>query len=436
MRADLLHQPLLCTLVSAISLLGIARVALAQEASRLENAFRRIDQNGDQQLSTDELSRFPQLINRLRGADENGDETINFGEFQAQLVRRALATDPRNGNLEVENWVREVTVGASRRRYRVHLPESYDPERANPVVIVFHGGGGNPDSMVRISGLDEKADEAGFIVVYPYGSGRDPNRSLTFNAGSVGGYAKQHGIDDVEFTRALIEDLGTAVNLDQERVYATGFSNGAMMAYRVASELSDLIAAIAPVAGPMGMDTCKPTRPVSVLHFHGTADALAPFEGGKGKGTSNVPSFLRPEFRSVAFSLDKWVEANGCDQEPKVEKLPDRADDGMTVIRKTWGNGREDSEVVLVEIRGGGHTWPGNKPPVALLGESTEDISANDLMWEFFLKHPQKPAEKLAPEAPEPGSPKATDAAWDATGRRQPFESIHTPSLHQFPRGA
>ncbi len=95
---------------------------------------------------------------------------------------------------------------------------------------------------------------------------------------------------------------------------------------------------------------------------------LAPFEGGAGQGTSKVPAFLRPKFFSVDYSIKNWVKANSCDAEPRVEKLPDRADDGMRVVRKTRSNGKEGSDVVLIEIEGGGHNWPGMTPPVAFLG--------------------------------------------------------------------
>ena len=100
-------------------------------------------------------------------------------------------------------------------------------------------------------------------------------------------------IDDVEFTRKVLDDLATTATIDSKRVFATGMSNGGIMSYRLASELSDQIAAIAPVGGPMGTDTCKPKRPVSVIHLHGTDDEPAPFKGGKGKGLSGT------EFYSV-----------------------------------------------------------------------------------------------------------------------------------------
>jgi polyhydroxybutyrate depolymerase len=154
--------------------------------------------------------------------------------------------------------------------------------------------------------------------------------------------------------------------------------------------LSDRIAAIAPVGGPLMMDACRPKRPVSVMHFHGTADEFAPFRGGYGKGILGRSGVTR--FNSVDHAIRNWVKANGCVAEPAVVALPDRVDDGMRVTRKTWGGCTDGAEVVLIEIEGGGHTWPGMQPPLAMLGRSTKDISANDLMWEFFQKHPLKPS--------------------------------------------
>ena len=149
---------------------------------------------------------------------------------------------------------RTITVGNLQRRYRVHVPKIYDAGHPTPVIVVFHGGGGNPQSMVRLSGLNAKSDEAGFIVVYPFGSGLDLADSLlTFNGGECCGYAMQRKIDDVGFTRALLDDLATVANVDADRVFATGLSNGGIMAHYLASELSDRIAAIAPVGGPLMM---------------------------------------------------------------------------------------------------------------------------------------------------------------------------------------
>jgi polyhydroxybutyrate depolymerase len=294
---------------------------------------------------------------------------------------------------------RTITVGDLQRRYRVHVPKKYDPANPTPVVLVFHGGGGNPESMVRLTGMNAKSDEAGFIVVYPFGTGKLADALLTFNGGGCCGYAMDNKVDDVAFTRTLLDDLATVVSVDTNRVFATGLSNGGIMSHYVASELSDRIAAIAPVGGPLMMDAPNAKRPVSIMHFHGTGDEFAPFKGGFGKGPLGRAGIT--EFRSVDHTIQSWVKANGCKPEPEVVALPDKADDGMKCTRKTWSGGKDGSEVVLIEIENGGHTWPGNEPIVAMLGKSTKDISANDLMWEFFQKHPMKPASSTK-EEPKP----------------------------------
>ena len=295
----------------------------------------------------------------------------------------------RNGKLTAGDHMRTLRVGELERRYRVYIPKKCDASKATPVIVVFHGGGGNPESMIRLTGMNTKADEAGFLVVYPFGTGKLANTLLTFNGGECCGYAMDNKVDDVGFTRELLDDLAKVANIDADRVFATGLSNGGIMAHYLASELSDRIAAIAPVGGPLMQEAPHNKRPVPVMHFHGTADAFAPFQGGFGKGFLGRNGITK--FRSVDHTIQNWVKANGCNTEPEIMPLPDNAADGMKVTRKTWGGGKADSEVVLIEIEGGGHTWPGKKPIVSLLGESTMDISANDLMWEFFQKHPRKP---------------------------------------------
>jgi polyhydroxybutyrate depolymerase len=187
--------------------------------------------------------------------------------------------------------------------------------------------------------------------------------------------------DDVAFIGKLLDDLGTLVKVDEKRVYACGMSNGAMMCYRLAAELSGRIAAIAPVAGTIAVDQSKPKRPVPVIHFHGTKDTLVPF--GKGK----APAFMK--LKGVEESVRTWVKLNGCGEKARTETIS-RDSDEMKVIRKTYGGGKGGSEVVLVVIEGGGHTWPGQQPPVGFIGKSAKNVSANDLMWDFFQKHKLK----------------------------------------------
>ena len=275
---------------------------------------------------------------------------------------------------------RTLTLGDLKRTYLVHIPKSYDRKNPAPVVLALHGAAMNGPMMVWFSGLNDKADQEGFIVVYPSGTGTNP--FLTWNAG---GFWKRTGgkADDVAFIGKLLDDLGTVVTVDEKRVYACGMSNGAMMCYRLAAELSDRIAAIAPVAGTIAVEESNPNRPVSVIHFHGTADPLVPFDGPKGK----KPAFMK--FNSVDDSIQTWVKLDGCDSKPKTDALSKDGDD-MKVTRTTYEGGKDGTKVVLVVIEGGGHTWPGMRQPAAFLGKSAMNISANDLMWEFFKKHPMK----------------------------------------------
>ena len=277
---------------------------------------------------------------------------------------------------------RTFAAGGLSRSYVVHVPEGHDQKTPMPVVLALHGATMNGPMMAWFSGLNRKADEAGFITVYPNGTGRFS--SFTWNGGNCCGLAMQNHVDDVAFINALLDELMGSYNVDTRRIYATGISNGAVMAYRLASELSDRIAAIAPVSGSMGTEISHPNRPMPILHFHGTMDEYVPFLGGKGK-----KSITGTDFWPVDQSIRSWVKSNGCDETPKIE-LSSKSGDELTVTRKTYALGNDGSEVVLVVIEGGGHTWPGVRSPAVTLGKSALNISANTLMWEFFEKHPMK----------------------------------------------
>ena len=283
--------------------------------------------------------------------------------------------------LAAGDHTRTLTVGGLKRTYLVHVPKGYDSKTPTPVVLALHGAAMNGPMMVWFSGLTEKSDDAGFVVVYPSGTGVGP--FLTWNAGGFTGKMAEGKVDDVAFIGKLLDDLATVVNVDEKRVYACGMSNGGMMCYRLAAELSDRIAAIAPVAGTIAIDESKPKRPVPVLHFHGTKDTFVPFELTKGKS----PAFMK--LKGVEDSIQTWVKLNGCDEKPKAETLSKEGDE-MKVTRTTYGGGKDGSEVVLIVIEDGGHTWPGMKPPASFMGKSALNVSANDLIWEFFQKHKLK----------------------------------------------
>ncbi len=280
-------------------------------------------------------------------------------------------------------WVRPgktryLRVGGLKRSYLIHFPKGYNPKTPTPVVLALHGATMNGPMMAWFCGLNRTADEAGFIAVYPNGTGSFS--SLNWNAGTCCGDAVQKNVDDVAFINAVLDDLIQSCNVDVRRIYVTGMSNGGMMAYRLASELSHRLAAVAPVAGTMGTRTCHPSRPVPILHFHGTDDKFMPYGGGRSPSGKLL--------YSVDHSLQSWVKVNGCDEQPTTTVLSE-SDDEMKVTQKTYQNA-DGVEVVLVEIEGGGHTWPGMSPPAADLGKSALHVSANKLMSEFFEKHTLK----------------------------------------------
>ncbi len=216
----------------------------------------------------------------------------------------------------------------------------------------------------------------------PNGSGHNPNL-LTWNGGNCCGYAMRQNVNDVGLCVRAGGSGPASPGSMRRRIFATGISNGGVMAYRLASELSDRIASIASVAGPMGTETCRPTRPVSVLHFHGTADDFAPYNGGRGS-----KSFSQADFRSVDFTIRQWIEANGCpaaglgDPPSAGDRRPDERHANDVGTRK----GGERSRA-LHDRRRRPHV-AGPLPFSRFSDCQPRQISANDVMWEFFYRHP------------------------------------------------
>lgn len=277
---------------------------------------------------------------------------------------------------------RYLNVDQVKRNYLVHVPRLYDGKTPTPVVLALHGATMTAKVMESLTGLNKKADEETFIVVYPNGTGPTPFL-YTWNAGGFSGFLAKGKNDDIAFLGKVLDDVESVLKVDRARVYACGLSNGAMMCYRLAAEMSDRIAAIAPVAGTIACEKCTPRRPVPVLHIHGTADALVPYTGSK----KDYEAYFK--FASVEDSVRTWVKLNGCANEPEVvEVLPTR--DKYKVICKKYNSGKDGAEVVLYVVEGGGHTWPGRPVAGGFLGPVTYNIRANDAIWEFFQRHPMK----------------------------------------------
>ena len=280
---------------------------------------------------------------------------------------------------------RTIEHGGKQRTYRLHVPSGFTKAKPVPLVIVLHGFGANGKITEVLTGFTPLADKHGFAVVYPDGLLSmwrfwEPEGPV---AKTKIARAKAARADDVGFIEHMIEQLIKEGVADRRRVYVTGISNGAYMTHRLACDLGDKIAAIAPVSGTMAKpmsESLKPPRPIPVVYFHGTDDKIVGVEG--------TDLFSK---RAISLSADDvvawWAKHNGCATEPQVEMLADKADDGTTVECKTFTAGKSGAPVTFYEIYGGGHTWPGgNLQPEALLGKTSLDINASEIIWEFFSK--------------------------------------------------
>jgi polyhydroxybutyrate depolymerase len=277
------------------------------------------------------------------------------------------------------------------RTFHIYFPSLYNESVQLPLVIALHGRGGNGESMILVTrkGFDKLADKEGFIVVYPDGI------ELNWNDGRMdeeaNDRAHRENIDDVGFISALIDSMIKDYNIDPKQVYITGISNGAIMSYRLARELSHKITAIAPVDGsiPSLFNTeFSPSRHVSVLAINNVNDPIVPFEGGDIYG--HFHSVKLGKVLSVDESIGIWVKQNMCSTIPVVTEEPDRdPKDGTRVTRKEYINNTDGTEVILYSIDGGGHTWPGGFQylPAWIIGKTSRDIDANEVIWSFFKKH-------------------------------------------------
>lgn len=277
---------------------------------------------------------------------------------------------------------RVLTVDELKRPYLIHVPPAYDPKKPAAVVLALHGAMMDAKIMESFTGLTKTADKHNFIVVYPNGTG-PAGLYQTWNAGFFPGELHKKNADDVKYLGKVLDDLPGVLNINPKRIYVAGLSNGGMMAYRVAAEMSERIAAIASVAGALVLEKYEPKRPVPVLHFHGTKDTFVPFNGSGKKTAASL------RFPSVEETIRACVKANGCSEKAAEAEIEMKADK-IKVTRKTYADARRNAEVVLYIIENGGHTWPGMTFAPAFLGLSTKNISANELIWEFFQKHTNK----------------------------------------------
>jgi len=274
---------------------------------------------------------------------------------------------------------RTLTHDDIERSYILYVPDSVNWDKPVPQVFVFHGGTGNAESAIRMSGFNEVADQNGFLAVYPNGTSRvSSDILLTWNGGECCGYAQQKNVDDVGFVRAIVTDIQSLANIDAKRIYATGMSNGGILSHRLACEAADIFAAIAPVAGTLNFSQCNPSQSISVIEFHGTGDQHIPYDGGFGPA-----SLVNVDFTSVQDSVGFWTSFNKCDSQPKTDNTTDG------IRHETWAGCAASTSVELYTVIGGGHAWPGGEAGRADADQPTQIISASQLIWEFFAAHPK-----------------------------------------------
>ncbi len=267
----------------------------------------------------------------------------------------------------------QITVDGLSRTYVLALPPAYyDSDTTFALVLGLHGTGGSGNQFERDYGLTAKANREGFIVVYPEGVRSDgPLGIRTWNAGECCDYAMQKNIDDVKFIRVLIDQLAGRYKIDPGRIYATGMSNGAMMVYRLACELPDKLAAIAPVSGTlMAVRSCSPSRPMPVLHIHSVADTKVPPHGGIG-----LAGYY---FHPVDSALTVFASLDSCTAEDVSDK--------NTYFYTRWKGCTGHSTIEYYLTYDGGHAWPGGLPASTWADQPSRAVNADDLIWEFFRR--------------------------------------------------
>ncbi len=306
------------------------------------------------------------------------------------LIFSITTCNTSNGNSEISLKGKRINGSLSyknnERIYRLYIPSSYSKKEGLPLVVALHGTETNIDKIERRTGLSNKAEEEGFILVYPGGSGQFRDLLLTWNARFCCGYAVENNIDDVGFINSLIDEIILNFNIDTKQVYIIGFSNGGMLAYRIASELSEKINGVAVVSGAMGGKTFessltykipKPKKEIPLIIFHGRKDEIVPYDGGTTESSKTINTGAY-SYLSVEEAVSFWISNNECSIEPETSTIKE----GKVTV-DFYSKCKNNSNVVLYTLNEGGHSWPGGVK-IGEDGSIVEYISATDIIWEFF----------------------------------------------------
>ena len=317
---------------------------------------------------------------------------ISFRSFSLQALGTLLALAlPMHSAVASQTVSNTLHFQQYDRTYELHVPDSVNTSHAVPLVLVFHGLGGGGRHIIETANWVEKSDAEGFILVAPDGVAKDPDRPASFrdnrrswNSGGAIGSAAQHmGVDDIGFTRKLIDTITSKYSVDPNRIFAVGFSNGAAMTFSVGAELSDRIAAIAPVSNALLTSPTSLSAPVSLMMIWGLADPLNPINGGQV--TRMGETIDRP---SADDSLRTWGKLLKCDSNLSTEQP------GAKLTVEAYRHCPQGSEAVLVKIAGLGHQWPGSKAEYRQGGGGgggeISGYDATSAIWSFFVAHPRK----------------------------------------------
>lgn len=277
------------------------------------------------------------------------------------------------------DYSESIAVDGQKRTYVLHVPTGYVVSNRYPLVAVFHGGGGEGKKIASQTGFPPKADQEGFIAVFPDGINQhwDDGRDVIIPP-----------VNDVKFVRTLIEHLKTKLSIDQNKIYAVGVSNGGILSHRLGCEMADVFAAIGADVGSLAtnmVSRCNPQNSIAVAVIQGTKDPFVPIGGGKV--SIGIGGFVE----SAESSMQWWASKNGCQSAPIVTNLPPHISDGTSVTKKHYAQCRDHAEVTYYLVNGMGHLWPPKSQVTrGAAGPPSQNIDATAVFWEFFKAHPKK----------------------------------------------
>lgn len=284
-------------------------------------------------------------------------------DSSAAVSQQRCAT-PRE--LPIGETTRTIASGGEDRTYVMHVPPAYDPTKRTAVAVMFHGLGGDPETVLKATEMVKQADKRNAIMIVPLGRGKvaewqfrepitDPN-------------------SDLAFVRDLVKEVKRDGCVDSAKVYAAGFSNGSALTLALACDASTKFAAYAAVAGPYFEPRCAEAPPASIIYFHGTADTTVPFGGAE-----TVIGPLPP----VNDTMANWAMHDRC---PAAEAVTTAT---ASVHYFAWANCKAGTSVDIYAVVGGVHGWPGGGPmsPGRTSRTKNSPVNATKLMWEFFDQH-------------------------------------------------